>query len=213
MRYAILSLTFLFCGSCVLAKSQAQNDSQKVKPVPCPQGYFPVGAFAAAGQSSSSKESLYSCMLTAMQEPSLSEAARTSDTSVYRFLFIYGFRTLSVRLALNEDGSGVLAGKLGIFGSSTRLFSQDSIAVSKDQMQKFATLLQKAQFWEMPTEDPQDKSYHMDGAQCVLEGTRNHSYHVVDRWLRGGTDYEQLCRYLMELSPVKVDQDVRSKTN
>jgi hypothetical protein len=152
-------------------------------------------------------------MLTAMQEPSLSEAARTSDTSVYRFLFIYGFRTLSVRLALNEDGSGVLAGKLGIFGSSTRLFSQDSIAVSKDQMQKFATLLQKAQFWEMPTEDPQDKSYHMDGAQCVLEGTRNHSYHVVDRWLRGGTDYEQLCRYLMELSPVKVDQDVRSKTN
>ena len=64
----------------------------------------------------------------------------------------------------------------------------------------------------MKTEETHDKNvYQWDGAQWVLEGTRNGRYHVVDRWSPTGTEYEQLCKFLMELSPVKLDQDVRSK--
>lgn len=212
MRYAILLLVVAFLGSCVLARPQAQNDPQKVASLQSRQQYFPVRVFEENGQLSSNKENRYSYLLAAMEEPSLLEAAKASDTPVYRFLFIWSARTLSVRLSLCDDGSGVLAGKLVILGSNKSTYAKDSIAVSRDQVQQFVALLQKANFWSMTTEETHAKNvYHMDGAQWILEGTRNHNYHVVDRWSPRGTDYEQLCKYLMELSPVKLDQDVRSR--
>jgi hypothetical protein len=64
----------------------------------------------------------------------------------------------------------------------------------------------------MKTEETHAKNvYQMDGTRWVLEGTKNRTYHVVDRWSPRGTEYEKLCKFLMELSPVKLDQDVRSK--
>jgi hypothetical protein len=66
----------------------------------------------------------------------------------------------------------------------------------------------------MDTEEPPAQNlYHMDGTQWILEGTENNKYHVVDRWSPRGTAYEYLCRCLMELSPVKVDQDAKNKNH
>jgi hypothetical protein len=213
MGYAILSFTFAILGLCAIAKPQAQNEPQKATPPQSGQQYFPIGVFEENGQLSSNKENWYSYFLTALGEPSLLEAAKANDISAYRLLLLtWNGRALSVRLTLCGDGTGLLEGKLVTFHSGKSIYAKDTVAVSTDQLQQFDSLLQKAAFWSMKTEETHAKNvYQMDGIRWVLEGTKNRTYHVVDRWSPRGTEYEKLCKFLMELSPVKLDQDVRSK--
>jgi hypothetical protein len=212
MRYAILSFTFAILGFCAVARSQAQSEPQKATRPPSGKQYFPVGVFEENGQLRSGKDNWYSYFLTALGEPSLWETAKADDIPAYRFLLILNGRALSVRLTLCGDGTGLLEGKLVTFHSVKSIYAKDPLTVSGDQLQQFATLLQKTDFWSMKTEETHAKNvYQLDGSQWVLEGTTNRTYHVVDRWSPRGTEYEQLCKFLMELSPVKLDQDVRSK--
>jgi hypothetical protein len=201
---------FTFFASSISEHSQTQSESQKPASVQPDSNYFPVGVFDENNQPSH-KGVLYSYFLAAMDEPSLLEASQSSDILAYRFLRIWNARALSVRLVLYPDGTGMLGGKLVTLDSSKTVYAKDSVPVSKAEGGQFLALLQKADFWSMKTEEMPDKNHHrVDGAQWILEGTKIRSYHVVDRWSPRGTDYEQICRYLMELSPVKLDQDVRS---
>ncbi|HEY2544938.1 MAG TPA: hypothetical protein VGI46_02630 [Candidatus Acidoferrum sp.] len=212
MRSAILSLILAFFASNFSAKKQAQSEPQKGAPVQSDRQYFPVGTFDEKNQPSY-RERWYSYYLTAMDEPSLLEAAQNRDILTYR-LTLMGNRALCVRVALQRDGTGVLEGKLVTFRSGSKtLYVKDLVPISKDQVQQFLMLLQKAEFWSMKTEQERAKNgpYEMDGARWVLEGAGNGNYHVVDRWSPRGTAYEQVCNYLMELSPVKHDQDARDK--
>ena len=208
MRYTILLFTFVVLGLCAVARPRAQSEPQRATSPPSGQQYFPAGVFGENGQLNSGKENWYSYFLTALEEPSLWETAKASDTPVYRFLLILNGRALSVRLTRCGDGTGLLEGKLVTFHSGKNIYAKDPMAVSKDQMQEFASLLQKADFWSMKTEETHEKNvYQLDGAQWVVEGTRNGTYHIVDRWSPRETEYEQLCKFLIELSPVKLDQD------
>ncbi|HEX5422935.1 MAG TPA: hypothetical protein VFW94_05250 [Candidatus Acidoferrales bacterium] len=79
-------------------------------------------------------------------------------------------------------------------------------------MQHFLSLLDKAGFWSLPTEETYGNGgYPMDGSQWVFEGIANDDYSVVDRWSPKDSSYEQLCVYLATLSPVKLDEDSRQK--
>jgi hypothetical protein len=212
MRYAILSFAFAILGLCAIARPQAQSEPQKATSPQSGQQDFPVGVFEENGQLSSGKENWYSYFLTALGEPSLWETAKANDIPAYRFLLIWNARGLSVRLTLCGDGTGRLEGKLVTFNPGKSIDAKDPVAVGRDQLQQFAWLSQKTDFWSMKTEETHDKNiYQLDGAQWVLEGTRNRTYHVVDRWSPRGTECERLCTFLMELSPVKLDQDVQSK--
>jgi hypothetical protein len=91
--------------------------------------------------------------LTALGEPSLLEAAKADDVSAYR-----NGRALSVRLTLSGDGTGLLEGKLVTFHSGKSIYAKDAVAVSRDPLQQFASLLQKADFWSLKTEETHAKN-------------------------------------------------------
>ena len=69
-------------------------------------------------------------------------------------------------------------------------------------MREFVTLLEKAEFWKLDTEEKRDKvRYETKGIQWVLEGVRNREYHVVDRLSQTDRDFVRACIFLMSLTP------------
>jgi hypothetical protein len=63
----------------------------------------------------------------------------------------------------------------------------------------------------MKTVETNDKNrYGIDGTQWILEGVKDWNYHVVRRTPKEG-DYKQICSYMLELSPGKLDDDIRKK--
>jgi hypothetical protein len=214
MRHTILTLAIAFFVFCIPASSQSESASREAASPESGQQYFPVGAFEENPILSAYKERWYSSYLAAMDEPSLFGAAKSSDITTYRFLLVWQSRALSVRLAVRADGTGVLYGRLVILHSDKPnvSFSKDSVPVSKEQVQHFLMLEQQANFWSMKTVETNDKNrYGMDGTQWILEGAKDWNYHVVDRWTPKEGDYKQICSYLLELSPVKLDDDIRKK--
>ncbi len=210
MRCAILIFTFASFLSFVPAKSQTSNKLNESASTVSMQQYFPIGVFEQNPLVSADKERWYASLLTAMEEPSLFEAARNGESTTFRFLLIFGTHSLSVRLALRPDGTGLLTGKLVIVHSdkSNTIFGKDNVLIPLEQVQQFLTLLQKSDFWSLKTEDAKNR-YGMDGSQWILEGAKNRTYHVVDRWFPKETDYTRACSYLMNLSPVKLDEDLQ----
>jgi hypothetical protein len=214
MRHAILTLAVALFVFCIPASPQSESAPRKAASLESGQQYFPVGAFEENPKLSAYKERWYSSYLAAMDEPSLFGAAKGSDITTYRFLLVWQSRALSVRLAVHADGTGVLYGKLVILHSDNPnvSFSKDSVPVSKEEVQHFLMLEQQANFWSMKTVEKNDKNrYGMDGTQWILEGVKDFNYHVVDRWTPKEGDYKQICSYLLELSPVKLDDDTRKK--
>jgi hypothetical protein len=211
MRHT-LWLVFVFWSSSYLVKSETLGAPQKATSSQSDQQYFPVGVFDKNPQMSAYKERWYSHFLAAIEEPSLLEASRRDDTHSYRLLLVSSGRALVVRVALHADGTGVLSGRLAASHpyEADSMEVKDFVPVSKEEVQRLMILLQSADFWSMPTQEAEDKyHYRMDGSQWVLEGARNHSYHVVDRWSPHKTDYGRVCAYLMELSPVKLFGEAR----
>ena len=76
------------------------------------------------------------------------------------------------------------------------------VLVSSEHVRQFLTLLQKAAFGSMST----PHEIREQTADWVLEGAGKHSYHVVARSTPESRDYEQACRYLIDLSPVKMNE-------
>jgi hypothetical protein len=69
-------------------------------------------------------------------------------------------------------------------------------------VREFVTLLEKAEFWKLDTEEKRDKvRYETKGIQWVLEGVRNREYHVVDRLSQTDRDFVRACIFLMSLTP------------
>ena len=213
MRRRILLFAFVCSGLEGAAAPQTKNTTQTPAQSQASRQFFPAGVFDDKTHSGNYKENWYAYFLTGLDEPSLFQSTE-ADIPIYRFLLVWNARALCVRLALNADGTGLVSGKLVTMVSPKHLYAADPTILSKEQAQQFALLLRKAEFWSMETEEPPAQNvYHMDGAQWILEGTENNKYHVVDRWSPRGTAYEYLCKYLMELSPVKLDQDARNKNH
>ena len=78
-----------------------------------------------------------------------------------------------------------------------------SVELHSDKVSSFLKGLENISFWELPGPDP--KMGGFDGAQWVLEGLRDGSYHVVDRWTPRGEPYRNLCLMLLRYSELKVD--------
>ncbi len=78
----------------------------------------------------------------------------------------------------------------------------ESVEVSRAQVQQFLGLLQKAAFWASQTEGTAGGN---DGARWIMEGVHSGVYHIVDRWSPEKSDYADLCLYLLRLSKIKVE--------
>jgi hypothetical protein len=189
--------------------------------------YFPPGAFETAlPPRDSSRAVWYSCALAALAEPSLYEQRDDNAAlQTYRFLWLRSFhRPVSIRLIIDSEGNGVIVTKIsdGAGGYKPgKLETSATVEASKRDVGEVLRGLRKLDFWSMPTEPAQVDTQAgkrgsvpsvvelppVDGAQWILEGAKDGSYHVVDRWSPGNDDYAQECKLLLRLGEVK-EKDV-----
>jgi hypothetical protein len=159
--------------------------------------YFPHGVLCAP-VTTEFCERWYSRHLRAMGEPSLWELSQSQMAATYRFLWLRTFHhPVSARLSIATDGSGELVVKVlnGAGGYEPGHLIQDrKITVSKDDVNDFLQLLEKANFWSSPTEEG---AGGCDGAQWVMEAAKRGRYHVVDRWSpKEGDAYRNAALFL-----------------
>jgi hypothetical protein len=148
--------------------------------------YFPSKVFSSDDvQLDQFVSDWYSSKLKILEEPSLLEMAVNRDVETYRFLWLRTFHNpVAVRLEFAHDGSTVLFAKVatgtgGFPDKKPHLLQNFSRPVSAEQAKSFQQLLEKVDFWALPTEDMHRGE---DGAEWIFEGVKQGTYHVVVRW-------------------------------
>ena len=165
-------------------------------PTAAQMNYFPPGTLDETAESSQFKEQWYAKHLQTLKEPSLWESSKTQMTQSYRFLWLRTFHhPISVRLDVNKDGTGLLTtrittGKGGY--EAGHLIKNKSQKLTKERTGWFLDRIEELGFWNLPTYEKSHEEIGpngqktveigLDGAQWILEGTRDGKYRVVDRW-------------------------------
>lgn len=170
--------------------------------------YFPDRAFCGPNEAGLC-ERWYAKHLRAMREPSLWELSKDTSKQSYRFLWLRTFHhPVSARLEVAKDGNAqlfvkVLSGQGGYDPGHAIL--NRNIKVPKDAVDHFLELLQKADFWNISTEQQEGDVVGVDGAQWIIEGARGGQYHVVDRWSPDDGPFRKAALFLAlnlgELNP------------
>ena len=146
------------------------------------RNYFPPGAF----DENQFKVQWYSKFLKAMDEPSLWDGSQIQKVQTYRFLWLRSFHhPVSVGVVINPDGTGLLITKIsdGHGGYEPgRLITNQTQKLGHDQTKWVLDRVEKLNFWAIPTDPPNSKVVGMDGARWIVEGAKDGTYHVVDRW-------------------------------
>jgi hypothetical protein len=156
--------------------------------------YFPPQTFA--NRSGDFLVHWFSRELYALKEkplwPPTSENERT-----YRITVLPAFSVPeSVTLKVIGDGSGNV--NLRATDRYRRLLAVDKAkTISAKQAADFTSLLNRVQFWQLPTESGQ---LGVDGTEWILEGVQDGTYHVVVRWCPGRTPFGKAGRKLFDLA-------------
>ncbi len=166
-----------------------------------PGNYFPENVFDWER-----KIEWYSEHLGAMHEPSLLNMVGNEENRVYRFLWLRSFHVpIAIRLTVDSSGAGSLTTKMlsGAGGYCPGILIKDeTITVMKEDVREFISLLQKANYWELPTNK---KVLGLDGAEWIIEGVNGGRYHVVNRWTPEEGEFRKAALYLLRLSKLEVE--------
>jgi len=138
--------------------------------------YFPTGTFT--GRTAEFVTRWYSSSMYQLGEKPLWPPS-TDTERTYRFTYLGAFtRPKSVTLTILPDGSGQIRMTLP---EESHDYSADEqpLTVSANNVSAFLGKLERAHFWEMPTES-QHRGF--DGAEWIMEGVRGGSYHIAVRW-------------------------------
>ena len=135
----------------------------------------------------SSQADWYSKQLKALHEPSLWELSKAKKTQTYRFLWLRTFHhPIAIRLDVEADGNSLLTTKIssGQGGYEPgRLIRNSTRKLSKEQTEWFLARIEELQFWSLPTKEAEEPNViNLDGAEWILEATKNGDYHLVERW-------------------------------
>jgi hypothetical protein len=148
------------------------------------QQYFPKHTFYDDDKSDQGTVSWYSGQLKALEEPSLWELSQTSKQQTYRFLWLRTFHhPIAVRFEVQPDGSGILTVKVadGTGGYAPgKLIENRTKHFTKDQTKFFLKDVEDLKYWTLTAKEPRRIS--VDGAQWIIEATRNGQYKIVERW-------------------------------
>lgn len=200
--YLLWYLTAALCTKTLLIASAnlpegAQLQNASLQPNARAQ-YFPKGTLDRFAP-------FYAAYLSSIGEPSLFAAARNTGAVSYRLICMDCGRPnlLVVRLNLNPDGSASVA-----IRSATLYLSGQPSATSKSQhevtgaeVSHFSRLVEKASFWTMPTDEPENSNTHItleknDAGHWVFEGVRAGAYHVVFREGPEISPFTNMVRFL-----------------
>lgn len=145
----------------------------------------------------------YSGQLFALKEPLV---YNQTNRTIYRFTWLRTFhKPVAIRLE-KTDNSCTLYWKQasGAGGYDPgELTVNSSKQLTKAQWNKFISLLQSTDFWNMTTKSKDDMGN--DGSQWIIEGMENGKYHVVDRWTPRKNNFHKCGQYLIELTDLKVN--------
>ena len=125
----------------------------------------------------------YTQHLSALNESSLWESSQTQKTQSYRFLWLRTFHhPIVVRIDVNANGTSLLTTKMtsGAGGYKPgKLILNERRTLTSEQTNWFLGKIEVHNFWKLPSIQ-EDRG--VDGAQWIIEGARNGTYHIVDRW-------------------------------
>jgi hypothetical protein len=182
-RLSVAALTF-FLGISTVGIRFTRFACLKKSPSQCNyDAYFPVGAFSQPQGRADWFKKFY---------PSLMElplSCLNEDIESYRLLFIPSFEgPASVRIWRQGDMKFVDPRQLHeieipLYGAKD-LKHTESRPITDEEWNHFQVLLNKADFWSLPTENGQPQG--VEGSDLLLEGRRPNQYHAVDR--RSPTD-------------------------
>jgi hypothetical protein len=145
--------------------------------------YFPKGLLSDNQELDEFRVGWYSTQLNALEEPSLWESSKTQRTQSYRFLWLRTFHhPIAIRIDVNTDGTSRLTTEMtsGAGGYAPgKLIENHTVTMSKEQTDWFLGKIEEHKFWKLPSvEDTRG----LDGAQWIIEGIKDGSYNIVDRW-------------------------------
>lgn len=171
------------------------------------ESYFPPSSLDVNPYSDEFKQEWYTRCLKAMKEPVLSRL-KDREREVYRFLWLRTFdQPIAIRLARCRNECIVevkeLDGKSGFEVGTLSRSTSDTVSFRK--WKRFVSLLETADFWELPL----DKlGLVVDGAMWILEGYRSKRYQVVNRHCPQvdgpDTAFRRACLHLVRLAGVEV---------
>jgi hypothetical protein len=153
--------------------------------------YFPPATFPTAYPGSDLlRRRWYSSSLQRLGEPSLSCGAGAAET--YRFIWLHQFAQ-PVVIRVSRRGSRIEADAFQLSGEGGAdpgwLSYQAHRQLSATDWTALQARLRDAHFWSLPTSG---NLYAAHGEQWILEGRRDGSYHVVDRWTPAAGAYREL---------------------
>jgi hypothetical protein len=198
----------LTCGSdrgFCLRYLELSLEDMAAEPEGQPPVYFPNGTLDARPELHGPMAAWFSKCLWRMGEPSLVDLARYQDYHGYRFLWLRTFdEPVSVRLEIDQVGTGVLTSKKtsGQGGYSPgRLIDARSHSLSRQPVNAFLELLEKARFWKSRAA-PDDRG--LDGAEWIIEGAKSGSYHVAHQWCPKEGPFRDAALFLIGHSEIDV---------
>lgn len=140
------------------------------------QTYFPPQTFTSRGADFQVR--WYSAEMYALGEKPLWPPSSGPEPT-YRLTYIPAFAGPTViTLTAPPDGKGRAAIKtLDAERETTKV--DETVSASRDQLNRFLTLMDEAHFWTTPTELERTGR---DGAEWIMEGVKDGQYRIVVRW-------------------------------
>ncbi len=148
------------------------------------------------------RQKWYSKHLSVMGETTLPDG----PNEAYRFLWLCA-NPIIVRVTCDPRGCNLTARRLDGRGGYEpgKVVEHRDRKLSEQEVTNVRLLLSKAQFW---SRQPGDERIGLDGAQWILEGRRDGSYHLWDVWSaeRSGpyADFRELWLELIRLSGLMI---------
>jgi hypothetical protein len=210
----IASLNYLGCGTLGLRTTVNGDVSNHSGDEPAhlhDHQFFPEGALDPNDSISDEfHRTWYSKYLCVMNEPPLWDDRQKAIES-YRFLWLRTFhRPICVRIEKHEEDVVLSAIELEGSGGykAGKIVKQVEKRVELESWNHLVKLLMGVGFWNLPT---RDESLGFDGAQWIIEGYRDGSYHVVDRWSPEPngphSGFRRICLYFLELADLLLDPE------
>jgi len=190
MRLRLALALILFLGSSAMAQVK----------------YFPTDLLSSNPESDEFVAGWYSGQLKGLEEPSFWEWSQTLKTESYRFLWLRTFHNpVSIRIEINADGTSRLTRKIssGAGGYAPgKLIDSYTIILTKEQTGWILGKIEGNRFWKLPSIQ---ETLGLDGSQWIIEGIKNGSYHLVDRWSPKDGEVRAIGLAMMkELAKLKV---------
>ncbi len=161
--------------------------------------WFPDGVFGASPEAHRFNADCYGYALSVLWEPTLYPACE-SDSETYRLLVLPTFTCpVAIRVFCNGTSTTALAKRgSGRGGYDPGELAEEVTSLLADaEWMKIQSLITKSGFWSLASTDRTWSGG--DGTTCVLEGSRDGRYHVVDRWQPREGPFRDLCSLLLRI--------------